>query len=89
MTNQERRDHNVIDGKRRKRIAAGSGTTVQEVNSGLEAVPANAHHDEAIRRNGRPRQNERPRQTCRSRLSFENKQRLIGGFEICIFDSFG
>jgi len=33
MTNQERRDHNVIDGKRRKRIAAGSGTTVQDVNS--------------------------------------------------------
>jgi len=29
MTNQERRDHNVIDGKRRKRIAKGSGTTVQ------------------------------------------------------------
>jgi signal recognition particle subunit SRP54 len=32
MTNQERRDHNVIDGKRRKRIAKGSGTTVQDVN---------------------------------------------------------
>ena len=32
MTNQERRDHNVLDGKRRKRIAAGSGTTVQDVN---------------------------------------------------------
>jgi signal recognition particle subunit SRP54 len=32
MTNQERRDHSVIDGKRRKRIAAGSGTTVQDVN---------------------------------------------------------
>jgi signal recognition particle subunit SRP54 len=32
MTNEERRDHNVIDGKRRKRIAKGSGTTVQEVN---------------------------------------------------------
>jgi signal recognition particle subunit SRP54 len=32
MTNQERRDHSVIDGKRRKRIAAGSGTSVQEVN---------------------------------------------------------
>jgi signal recognition particle subunit SRP54 len=32
MTHQERRDHNVIDGKRRKRIAKGSGTTVQEVN---------------------------------------------------------
>src|SRR6202012_1769765 len=33
MTNQERRDHSVIDGKRRKRIAAGSGTSVQDVNS--------------------------------------------------------
>jgi signal recognition particle subunit SRP54 len=32
MTHQERRDHNVLDGKRRKRIAAGSGTTVQDVN---------------------------------------------------------
>src|ERR1700751_1460700 len=32
MTNQERRDHNVIDGKRRKRIAKGSGTSVQDVN---------------------------------------------------------
>src|SRR5437879_10548036 len=32
MTNQERRDHNVIDGKRLKRIATGSGTSVQEVN---------------------------------------------------------
>src|SRR6059036_3801102 len=31
MTNQERNDHNVIDGKRRKRIAKGSGTTVQDV----------------------------------------------------------
>src|SRR5277367_2099558 len=32
MTSQERRDHSVIDGKRRKRIAAGSGTSVQDVN---------------------------------------------------------
>jgi len=32
MTNEERRDHNVIDGKRRKRIANGSGTKVQDVN---------------------------------------------------------
>jgi signal recognition particle subunit SRP54 len=36
MTNQERRDHHVIDGKRRKRIAAGSGTSVQEVNQVLK-----------------------------------------------------
>jgi signal recognition particle subunit SRP54 len=32
MTTSERNDHNVIDGKRRKRIARGSGTSVQEVN---------------------------------------------------------
>ncbi len=32
MTNEERRDHNVLDGKRRKRIARGSGTSVQDVN---------------------------------------------------------
>ncbi len=32
MTNSERDDHDLIDGRRRKRIAAGSGTSVQEVN---------------------------------------------------------
>jgi signal recognition particle subunit SRP54 len=36
MTNQERLDHNVIDGKRRKRIAKGSGTSVQDVNQVLK-----------------------------------------------------
>src|ERR1700692_265870 len=36
MTTSERNDHNVIDGKRRKRIARGSGTSVQEVNQGLK-----------------------------------------------------
>jgi signal recognition particle subunit SRP54 len=35
MTAEERADHNVIDGKRRKRIARGSGTSVQEVNQVL------------------------------------------------------
>jgi signal recognition particle subunit SRP54 len=33
MTNQERQDHELISGSRRKRIAAGSGTSVQEVNN--------------------------------------------------------
>ncbi len=33
MTNKERRDHELINGSRRKRIATGSGTTVQEVNN--------------------------------------------------------
>jgi signal recognition particle subunit SRP54 len=36
MTNSERNDHNLIDGKRRKRIARGSGTSVQEVNQVLK-----------------------------------------------------
>src|SRR5206468_1424866 len=36
MTDEERRDHNVIDGRRRKRIAKGSGTTVQDVNTVLK-----------------------------------------------------
>jgi signal recognition particle subunit SRP54 len=32
MTPKERRNHEIISGSRRKRIAAGSGTTVQDVN---------------------------------------------------------
>jgi len=36
MTAEEREDHTVIDGKRRKRIARGSGTSVQEVNQVLK-----------------------------------------------------
>ncbi|MBI5136166.1 MAG: signal recognition particle protein [Nitrospirae bacterium] len=32
MTVQERRNHTIINGSRRKRIAAGSGTSVQDVN---------------------------------------------------------
>ena len=36
MTASERDDHSVIDGKRRKRIARGSGTSVQEVNQVLK-----------------------------------------------------
>ena len=35
-TASERADHNLIDGKRRKRIARGSGTSVQEVNQVLK-----------------------------------------------------
>jgi signal recognition particle subunit SRP54 len=32
MTTAERRNPNVLNGSRRKRIAAGSGTTIQDVN---------------------------------------------------------
>jgi signal recognition particle subunit SRP54 len=37
MTPHERRVPHVIDASRRKRIAAGSGTTVEQVNQLLEA----------------------------------------------------
>src|SRR5690606_24453329 len=36
MTPKERRNHQLINGQRRKRIAKGSGTTVQEVNQLLK-----------------------------------------------------
>lgn len=32
MTPHERRDHEILNGSRRKRIASGSGTTVEEIN---------------------------------------------------------
>jgi signal recognition particle subunit SRP54 len=32
MTKKEKRDHNIINGRRRRRIAIGSGTTVADVN---------------------------------------------------------
>ncbi len=32
MTPRERRDHTILNGSRKKRVAKGSGTTVQEVN---------------------------------------------------------
>jgi len=36
MTKKERRDHSIINGSRRKRIAQGSGTRVQDVNKLLK-----------------------------------------------------
>jgi signal recognition particle subunit SRP54 len=36
MTPRERRNHEIINGKRRRRIARGSGTSVQQVNTLLK-----------------------------------------------------
>jgi len=36
MTPQERRQHGIINGSRRRRIAQGSGTRIQDVNSLLK-----------------------------------------------------
>ena len=46
MTPHERRVPHVIDGSRRKRIAAGSGTTVNQVNQLIEAPQADGEDDE-------------------------------------------
>ncbi len=40
MTKKERRDHRIINTSRRQRIAAGSGTTVAEVNRVLKSYAA-------------------------------------------------
>jgi signal recognition particle subunit SRP54 len=36
MTPRERRNHQILNGSRKKRIAKGSGTSVQEVNQLLK-----------------------------------------------------
>jgi len=36
MTRQERRNHGILNGSRRRRVAAGSGTSVEEVNRFLK-----------------------------------------------------
>jgi signal recognition particle subunit SRP54 len=36
MTARERRDHTVLNGRRKQRIAKGSGTSVQDVNRVLK-----------------------------------------------------
>jgi len=38
MTNQERENPDILNGSRRKRIANGSGTSIQEVNNLLKQV---------------------------------------------------
>jgi signal recognition particle subunit SRP54 len=49
MTREERDRPTIIDGSRRKRIARGSGTTVQDVNRLLRQFE-DADDDEAVRR---------------------------------------
>ena len=53
MTPTERRRPEVIDGSRRRRIARGSGTTVQDVNRLLQGLPPHAEDDGEAGRMGR------------------------------------
>ena len=53
MTAKERAKPDVINAKRKIRIAKGSGTTVQEVNKLLKMHHGNVHGDEAAEEDGR------------------------------------
>ena len=52
MTPRERRNHEIISGTRRKRIAAGSGTSVQEVNQLLRQYAQMAKMFKQVGRGG-------------------------------------
>ncbi len=52
MTPKERRNHEIISGSRRKRIAAGSGTTVQDVNQLLRQYAQMAKMFKQVGRGG-------------------------------------
>ncbi|MGB7263862.1 MAG: signal recognition particle protein [Terracidiphilus sp.] len=52
MTPRERRNHEIISGSRRKRIAAGSGTSVQDVNQLLRQYSQMARMFKQVGRGG-------------------------------------
>ena len=52
MTTEERRNPQVINGSRRKRIAAGSGTTVQDVNRVMKQFDQMQHMMKTMGRRG-------------------------------------
>ena len=56
MTSRERRDHTIIHGGRKKRIAKGSGTTVQDVNRLIKHFLSARKMMKALTRNGGRRQ---------------------------------
>jgi signal recognition particle subunit SRP54 len=52
MTREERRNHKIINGSRRKRIAKGSGTSIQDVNLLLKNFTQTKKMMEDIARKG-------------------------------------
>ena len=53
MTPAERRNPKILNSSRKRRIAGGSGTTVQDVNRVLKSGEADEHRDEAGAQAGR------------------------------------
>ena len=58
MTTQEREKPDLLNASRKKRIAAGSGSTVQDINKLVKTAQANANHDEEDAQNGHGRHDE-------------------------------
>jgi signal recognition particle subunit SRP54 len=52
MTKKERRNYKLLNGSRKKRIAAGSGTTVQEVNKIIKQHESTLDIFKKMRKNG-------------------------------------
>jgi signal recognition particle GTPase len=52
MTVEERRNPDLINGKRRERLAKGSGNTIQDVNAFHQTIRPNESDDETHARNG-------------------------------------
>lgn len=65
MTPEERRNPDIIDGSRKRRIAKGSGTTVQEVNQLLRQFKA---------------MRDTMKRLTRAKISDKDIMRLLGGF---------
>jgi signal recognition particle subunit SRP54 len=80
MTAQERRFPHVIDGSRRKRIAAGSGSQVQQVNQLLEARKQMAKMMKQLGKGkmpalpGQPQVQNGPARTSKSRRKKKSKK---------------
>jgi len=81
MTPHERRIPHVIDGSRRKRIAGGSGATVQQVNQLLEARKQMAKMMKQIGKGkmpalpGQPQVQNGPARTSKSKRKKKKKSR--------------
>ncbi|MGQ9463706.1 MAG: signal recognition particle protein [Candidatus Fervidibacter sp.] len=65
MTPEERRNPDIIDGSRKRRIARGSGTTVQEVNQILRQFKA---------------MRDTMKRLARAKISDKDIMKLLGGF---------
>jgi signal recognition particle subunit SRP54 len=82
MTPAERRDHTMINGSRRKRIAAGSGTTVEEVNRLLKQFTEMRRVLQMIGQGGMPKMGpgmKMPALPAKARAAGTGKKRKKGG----------